>query len=132
MLSPASLNYKEIKRASGKIGHHWCRRLEPVPAKAGGIDPLIYPKLKGIMRIIRSIEDQKVILNMLDHLGIWLVRSGPPPKAHAQPIREHAAVDLQIQTHTDTIYNDTYIYLCQALRFVTTFLCGKYFIDIQE
>jgi hypothetical protein len=65
--------------------------LEPVPAKAGKVDPLICPKCKGKMRIISSIEDPSVIRDILKHLGIWLVRSRPPPKIHDPPIREYAA-----------------------------------------
>jgi hypothetical protein len=58
------------------------------------------------MRVIGSIEDPSVIRDILKHLGIWLVRSRPPPKAHAPPIRKYAAADLQLQTHVDTIYGD--------------------------
>ena len=57
------------------------------------------------MRVIGSIEDQSVIRAILEHLGLWLVRSRPP-QIHAPPIREYAAVDLQLQTHADTIYGD--------------------------
>jgi hypothetical protein len=34
------------------------------------------------MRIISFIEDRKVIKAILKHLGLWLVKSRPPPKAH--------------------------------------------------
>jgi hypothetical protein len=37
------------------------------------VDPLVCPKCKGAMRVI------------LKHLGLWLVRARPPPKAHAPP-----------------------------------------------
>ena len=39
-------------------------------------------------------------------MGLWLVLSRPPPKAHAPPIRKYAAVNIQRQTRTDTIYSD--------------------------
>ena len=42
------------------------------------------------MRIVGSIEDPSVIRAIPDHLGIWLVRSRPPPKIHNPPIREYA------------------------------------------
>ena len=58
------------------------------------------------MRVISSIEDQSVIRAILEYLGLWLVRPRPPPKAHDPPVREYAAVNLQLQTHTDTIYGD--------------------------
>jgi hypothetical protein len=38
------------------------------------------------------------------NLGIWLVRSRPPPKIHDPPNIEYATADLQIQTHTDISY----------------------------
>jgi len=37
------------------------------------------------MRIISSIEDPAVIRDILDHLGLWLVKARPPPKIHAPP-----------------------------------------------
>ena len=58
------------------------------------------------MRIISFIKDPSVIRDILKHLDLWLVRSRPPPKIHDPLIREYATADLQIQTHTDTIYGD--------------------------
>lgn len=34
------------------------------------------------MRIISFIEDRNVIRIILTHLGLWLIRSRPPPKKH--------------------------------------------------
>ena len=42
------------------------------------------------MRIIISIEDPSVIRAILKHLGIWLVRSRPPPKIHDPPVCMHS------------------------------------------
>ena len=47
-----------------------------------------------------------MIRDILNHLGLWLVKARPPAKAHATLIREYAAGDLQLQTHADTIYGD--------------------------
>jgi len=53
-----------------------------------------------------------VIRDILNHLGLWLTRARPPPKAHALPGRDDGIVppcadgDLQLQTHADTIYGD--------------------------
>jgi hypothetical protein len=70
------------------------------------------------MRIISFIEDPSVIRDILNHLGLWLTRARPPPKAHApwghdagrEPVErsphECAAHDLQPQAHADTIYGD--------------------------
>ena len=59
-------------------------------------DPLICPKCQGKMRLIGSIEDPSVIRAILEHLGLWLVRSSrPPPKIHDPPNIEYATADLQ-------------------------------------
>jgi len=50
-----------------------------------------------------------VIRAILKHLGLWLVRAKPPPKAHAPPGKHDALYadgDLTLQTHPDTIYGD--------------------------
>jgi len=49
------------------------------------------------------IEDVQVIREILMHMGLWLVRSRPPPKIHDPPNIEYATADLQIQPHTDII-----------------------------
>jgi len=64
------------------------------------------------MRIISFIEDPSVIRDILNLMGLWLVRARPPPKAHAPPgghdgvESQYADGDLQLQTHADTIYGD--------------------------
>jgi len=47
-----------------------------------------------------------MIRDILNHLGLWLVRERPPPKIHDPPIREYAAVNLHLQTHADDFYGD--------------------------
>ena len=49
------------------------------------VDPLACPECRGTMRIISFIEDREVIQAILKHLGLWLVKSRPAPKAHAPP-----------------------------------------------
>jgi hypothetical protein len=71
------------------------------------VDPLVCPKCQCPMRVISAIDDCQVIRAILEHLGLWLVRSRPPPKIHNPPVREYAAADLQIQPLNDTIYGDT-------------------------
>jgi|YelNatPaOPRAMG01_1025707.scaffolds.fasta_scaffold52738_2 hypothetical protein len=90
----------------------WARLIQ----KIYEVDPLICPKCQGVMRIVSFIEDAQVIRDILTHLGLWLLRSRPPPacafphadrpKIHDPPIREDVAADLQIQPHSDTIYGD--------------------------
>ena len=81
---------------------NWARLIQ----KIYEVDPLICPKCQGKMRIISAIDDRQVIRAILEHLGIWLVRSRPPPKNHDPPIRKYAAAHLQIQPFNDTIYGD--------------------------
>ncbi|GAB6273125.1 MAG: hypothetical protein STSR0003_29810 [Smithella sp.] len=68
------------------------------------------------MRIISFIEDAQVIREILTHLGLWLVRSRPPPKIHDPPVFLHGtdrsaappiADDVsQIPLHDDHFYGD--------------------------
>ncbi len=58
------------------------------------------------MRIISFIEDPSVIRDILNHLGLWLVKARPPPKIHAQPTQEYATCTPQLQTLDNTIYGD--------------------------
>ena len=64
---------------------NWARLIQ----KIYEVDPLVCPKCRGAMRIISSIEDPSVIRAILDHLGIWLVRSRPSPKIHDPPVCMH-------------------------------------------
>jgi hypothetical protein len=80
----------------------WARLIQ----KIYEVDPLVCPKCQGVMRIISFIEDPSVIREILMYLGLWLVRSRPPPKSHDPPNIKYAAADLQIQPHTDIIYGD--------------------------
>jgi hypothetical protein len=58
------------------------------------------------MNIASFIEDPSVLRDILNHRGLWLARARPSPKALAPPIREYAAVVLQLQTNADTLYGD--------------------------
>ena len=73
------------------------------------VDPLDLPEMSGVHAIISFIEDQSVIRDILNHLGLWLTRARPPPKLTAPwgydaaavegVPRNGAAGDLQLQTH---------------------------------
>ena len=92
---------------------NWARLIQ----KIYEVDPLICPKCKGIMRIISFIEDSQVIRDILTHLGLWLVRSRPPPKIHDPPYIEYAPSDYlahpphpQTDAYSDPKYSwDDYI-----------------------
>lgn len=52
-------------------------------------DPPICQKCQGEMRIISFIEGQEVVKAILKHLGLWLVKRKPQPKANAAPTEFH-------------------------------------------
>jgi len=94
---------------------NWARLIQ----KIYEVDPLVCPHCKGPMRIISFIEDPSVIREILTHLGLWLVRSRPPPKmrtaitlleskvsdSYAHPPHQHA------DAYADPEYAwDDYIY----------------------
>jgi hypothetical protein len=66
------------------------------------------------MRIISFIEDPSVIRDILNHLGLWLVRARPPPKIHAQPVCVHSTGRLADSYIMDDVsqvsVNDDYLY----------------------
>ncbi|HOX15916.1 MAG TPA: hypothetical protein PLP18_07295 [Smithellaceae bacterium] len=57
------------------IRKNWARLIQ----KIYQVDPLVCPHCNGVMRIISFIEDAQVIRDILTHLGLWLIRSRPPP-----------------------------------------------------
>ena len=68
---------------------NWARLIQ----KIYEVDPLVCPHCNGTMRIISFIEDGHLIRAILEHLGLWLKRSRPPPKIHDPPNIEYAAAD---------------------------------------
>ena len=59
------------------------------------------------MRIISTIEDQEVIKTILNHLGLWLIRSRPSAKAHAPPSREYTVDSCYaVSPDNNTSYGD--------------------------
>ena len=90
---------------------NWTRLIQ----KIYEVDPLVCPKCQGAMRIISSIEDPSVIRDILKHLGIWLVRSRPPPKTHDPPVCIHETARLAAPYIMDDLYcqlplNDDHLY----------------------
>jgi len=41
------------------------------------------------MKVISFIEDLEVIRKILEHLGLWLVKRRPQPRANAPPVNIH-------------------------------------------
>ena len=62
--------------SSKEFRKNWARLIQ----KVYEIDPLICPKCSGTMKVISVIEDEDVIKKILKHLGLWDVKTRPPPK----------------------------------------------------
>jgi hypothetical protein len=73
------------------------------------VDPLACPKCMGQMRIIAFIENQEIIRKILTHLGLYLVRSRPPPRAPPKDfwfdLPYSQVSDSQDYLHTDPDYS---------------------------
>jgi hypothetical protein len=71
----------EADKRSKEYRKNWARLIQ----KIYEVDSLSCPKCGGNMRILAFMEDREVIKAILKHLGLWLVKSKPAPKAHAPP-----------------------------------------------
>ena len=56
----------------------WARLIQ----KIYEVDPLTCPKCRGPMKIIAFIEREEIIEKILKYLGLWLVKTRPPPRTH--------------------------------------------------
>jgi hypothetical protein len=59
-----------------------------------------------VVSCILFIEDREVVKTILQHLGLWLIRSRPPAKAHAPPARECAMDGSRYVFPDDAVYGD--------------------------
>jgi hypothetical protein len=79
----------------------WARLIQ----KIYEVDPLVCPKCQGQMRIISFIEDPEVIRKILEHLGLWLAKRRPQPRANGPPIEPQLDYsDCQIPPAEDCLY----------------------------
>ena len=72
----------ESEVSSKEFRKNWARLIQ----KIYNVNPLVYPKCLGSMRIIAFIDDSEAIEKILKHLGSRHVKRKPPPKAHGPPI----------------------------------------------
>ncbi|MEN6321001.1 MAG: hypothetical protein ABFD82_19875 [Syntrophaceae bacterium] len=88
---------------SKTLRRNWARLIQ----KIYEVDPLVCPKCQNVMRIISSIEAPSVIRAILDHLGIWIIKSSPLPKIHDPPAPQYDMGDhSQIPINDDHYYRD--------------------------
>ena len=76
----------------------WARLIQ----KIYEVDPLVCPKCQGAMRIISFIEDMPVIREILQQLGLWLVRSRPPPACARTADRPKIRHAITLFDHADS------------------------------
>ena len=67
----------EPEGSSEEFRKSWARLIQ----KIYEVDPLTCPKCSGVMKVISVIEDEEVIKKILKHLGLWGIKTRPPPKA---------------------------------------------------
>jgi hypothetical protein len=61
----------------------------------------------GFWRPYVQIENGEIIKAILKHLGLWLIKSRPPPKAHGPPRIEYIIDDhSQIPINENHLYRD--------------------------
>ena len=89
---------------------NWARLVREIYA----VNPLVCPKCTGQMRIISFIEDQQIVKKILAHLGLYLVRSKPLPRAPPRDLWLDSpysqAPDSEDYLHTDPEYTvDDYL-----------------------
>jgi hypothetical protein len=92
----------EADKSSKEYRKNWVRLIQNIYE----VDRLTCPKCRGTMRIISFIEDREVIQTILKHLGLWLVKSRPTPKAHAPPAGYIRDPFSQLSRNDDHLYRD--------------------------
>jgi hypothetical protein len=93
----------EPDKDSKAYRNNWARLIE----KIYQADPLVCPRCQGRMKVISFIEDLEVIKKILNHLGIWLIKRKPSPRANAPPVEIHLDYsDSQIPSFEDSLYRD--------------------------
>jgi hypothetical protein len=59
------------------------------------------------MSIISFIENEEAIRRILEHLGLWLVKRRPQPRANAPPVQIHLDYsDSQIPSFENDVHKD--------------------------
>ena len=73
---------QESRRGWGHSLRSWARLIQRICA----VDPLVWPKCAGPMRMIACIEQAVVIHKIPEHPGLWGNRRKPDPRANAPPV----------------------------------------------
>jgi hypothetical protein len=68
------------------------------------VDPLTCPICHEPMHVIAVIEDQALIRKTLIHLGLWGLKSRPPPTTpKAQPLYTEPCIDYSVCVFLDNL-----------------------------
>ena len=71
------------------------------------VDPLACSRCQGKMSIISFIENEEVMRRILEHLGLWLVKRIPQPRANTPPVQIHLDYsDSQIPSFENDVHKD--------------------------
>ena len=92
----------EPELTSNAFRQNWARLIQkiyPVEFPEGNlystgvyeVDPLIFPKCQGFMRIIAFIDVSEAIEKILKHIGLWDVKRKPAARANVYPPLEGPA-----------------------------------------
>ena len=74
----------EPEISSKEFRQNWARLIR----KIHEVDPLCCPKCNGRFRVVAFIEDPRVIRQILEHLGLWLVNARAQPLCLSPPISQ--------------------------------------------
>ena len=80
----------------------WARLIQ----KIYKVNPLLYPKCSGSMRIIAFIEEKKLVKKILKHLGLWDVKRKPPSRANSPPTESFIIYDESSSPSADDYLMD--------------------------
>jgi Zn finger protein HypA/HybF involved in hydrogenase expression len=90
---------------------NWARLIQ----KIYEVDPLTCPKCSGKMKVISVIEDEEVIKKILKHLGLWEIKTRPPPRANAlpkhEPFIDHSDSQLPVLARRLSGGSDKWLYV---------------------
>jgi len=85
----------ESEVLSKEFRKNWARLIQ----KIYDVDPLLFPKCLGSMRIIVFIEEEQLVKKILKHLNLWDVRRKPPARAHGPPTDAFIILSSMMNSH---------------------------------
>ncbi len=72
--------YSNVARGKAKASGH-AAKAQPLVPGPGGVDPLVCPRCRGVMRVVSFITQPRLIRRILDHLAGRATQERAPPAA---------------------------------------------------